>query len=100
MQNKSEIINLHTHKDKGLPIWMGLSAPPINEYKHVYLIIVSFEIDEEDFVVTKSGKSSSYDTWSVQNYVSDGLSGDEVFVGGAYIIGEKKYRWCKWYWFE
>lgn len=98
---RTEVINLKTFEDKGMmPIWTGLPEPELDEYNIFYLNRISFEIDEMDFVVMKNGQSSEHNDWDVENYISQSLGGDQVATGGAYQVGNKKYRICKFYYYE
>ncbi len=94
---KTDVINLNTYESKGdFPIWSGLSKPPLESFDTVYLVIIAFEIDDMDDLVTKDGEYSGYNDWDVQEYMSSVLEQD-VSVVGAYKSEGKRYRTCKFY---
>tara|TARA_B100000683_G_C12073047_1_gene383559 strand:+ start:144 stop:539 length:396 start_codon:yes stop_codon:yes gene_type:complete len=94
---KTDVINLNTYENDGdWAIWHGLSIPPLESSDTVYLVIIAFEIDDMDNLVTKDGEYSSNNDWDVQEYISSILE-QEVSVVGAYKSKGKRYRTCKFY---
>jgi hypothetical protein len=95
---KSSLVNLKTTSNNSIsPIWLGLEEPDLNESEHVYLLSISFEIDEMDYVVTYDGEISEYNDRDVSDFISQKLGGSEVAPEGAYEDNGKRYRICKWY---
>jgi hypothetical protein len=96
--NKSSITNLKTlPSNQLLPICSGLPEPDLNESSHVYLIRISFEINEKDNLITTEGDLSKHNVWDVVNFISNKLGGSKVAAEVEFGNNSKYYCICKWY---